>query len=67
MIVFQTLFSRICSDYCSAGLSSVTKTITISMEPGGTKEKELDTLTSASSLENTLSFVKRSAGFVGWV
>lgn len=37
----------------------------IRTEPGSTDERELITLTLASSLENMLSFIE-GAGFVGW-
>lgn len=61
---FQTLFSRIGSDYCSVDRVVLLKPI--STEPGSREKRELITLTLASSRENMLPFIQRSAGLVGW-
>ena len=60
---FQTLFSRIRSDYCSVDRVVLLKPI--STKPGSREKRELITLTLASSHENMLPFIQRSAGFVG--
>ena len=60
---FQTLFSRTGSDYCSVDRVVLLKPI--STEPGSREKRELITLTLASSRENMLLFIQRSAGFVG--